>query len=73
MIEKGRYKNMQLCDISCSFCPDQIEDEFRFLIECPIYTKLRIKMLGDIKNITYDFYYPTNENLLFWFLLKAHL
>ena len=65
MIEKGRYENMQLCDRSCPFCPDQIEDEFHFLVKCPIYTELRLKMLDDIKNIIHGFYYPSDENLFF--------
>ena len=73
MIEKGRYENMQLCDRSCPFCPDQIEDEFHFLVKCPIYTELRLKMLDDIKNIIHGFYYPSDENFLFWFLLKNPL
>ena len=73
MIEKGRHENMQLCDRSYPFCPDQIENEFHFLIKCPIYVELRKKMLDDIKNIIYGFYYPQDENFLFWFLLKNPL
>ena len=73
MIEKGRYENVQLCDRSCPFCPDQIENEFHFLIKCPVYTELRRKMLDDINDIIYGFYYPQDENFLFWFLLKNPL
>ena len=70
MIEKGRYENRPLCDRTCPFCPDQIENEFHFLIKCPIYTELRARMLEDIEDIIYGFYYPEDENFLFWFLLK---
>ena len=73
MIEKGRYEKLLLGDRSCPFCPDQIEDEFHFLIKCPIYHELRNKMLDDIKDIIFDFYYPPDENFLFWFLLKNPL
>ena len=73
MIEKGRYEDMQLCDRTCPFCSDQTEDEFHFLVKCPVYTALRMKMFDDIKNIIHGFYYPPNENFLFWFLLKTHL
>ena len=73
MIEKGRYEKLLLGDRSCPFCPDQIEDEFHFLIKCPIYHELRNKMLHDIKDIIFDFYYPPDENFLFWFLLKNPL
>ena len=73
MIEKGRYEKLLLGDRSCPFCPDQIENEFHFLIKCPIYHELRNKMLDDIKDIIFDFYYPPDENFLFWFLLKKPL
>ena len=73
MIEKGRYENRPLCDRTCPFCPDQIENEFHFLIKCPIYTELRARMLDDIKDMIYGFYYPDDENFLFWFLLKNPL
>ena len=73
MIEKGRYENRPLCDRTCPFCPDQIENEFHFLIKCPIYTELRARMLEDIEDIIYGFYYPEDENFLFWFLLKNPL
>ena len=73
MIEKGRYENMQLCDRKCPFCPHQIENESLFLIKYPIYTELRRQMLDDIENIIYEFYYPHDENFLFWFLLKNPL
>ena len=73
MTEKGRYVKVQLCDKSCPFCPDQIEDKFHFLIKCPIYTELRIGMLDDIKNIIYGFHYLTDENFLYLVPTKNYL
>ena len=73
MIEKGRYENMQLNDRRCPFCPDQIENEFHFLIKCPVYTELRRKLLDDINDVVLGFFYPQDENFLFWFLLKNPL
>ena len=72
MIEKGRYEDMQLCDRTCPFCSDQTEDEFHFLVKCPVYTALRMKMFDDIKDIIHGFHYPPDENFLFWFLLKKN-
>ena len=73
MIEKGRYENIQLCDRSCPFCPDQVESEFHFLIKCPVYAELRRQLLDEIRSIVLGFYYPQDEHFLFWFLLKNPL
>ena len=55
------------------FCPDQVENELHFLIKCPTYEELRRKMLDEICNTVIGFYYPQDENFLFWFLLKNPL
>ena len=73
MIEKGRYTNIQLCDRSCPFCPDKVESEIHFLIQCPIYTELRREMLDKIATTVQGFYYPEDEHFLFWFLLRNPL
>ena len=73
MIEKGRHQNLQLCDRSCPFCPDHIETEFHFLIKCPTYKSLREKLLNQIKTSVIGFYYPSDEQFLFWFLLNNSL
>ena len=73
MIEKGRYTNIELGDRSCPFCPDQVENEIHFLVQCPLYTKLREKMLEDIATNVQGFYYPNDDHFLFWFLLRNPL
>ena len=73
MIEKGRYTNTLLGNRSYPFCPDQIESEIHFLIQCPLYTKLRREMLNDIATNVQGFYYPNDEHFLFWFLLRNPL
>jgi hypothetical protein len=38
MIEIGRYKNLETEELLCKLCITQkIEDEYHFLIDCPIY------------------------------------
>ena len=73
MIEKGRHQNADLQDRTCPFCPDQIEDEFHFLLKCPIYRELRHKLFDDIRTTMMGFYQPQDEHFLFWFLLKNPL
>ena len=70
MIEKGRHQNMALNDRSCPFCPNDIEDEIHLLVKCPTYRHLREGLFTEISNITIGFYYPNDENFLFWFLMK---
>ena len=42
MIEIGRYKNLETEERLCKLCITQkIEDEYHFLIDCPIYNSSR--------------------------------
>ena len=70
MIEKGRHSNIHQSDRCCPFCPNQIEDESHFLIKCPIYSNLRKKLLNDLETLCIGFFYPQDEEFLFWFLLN---
>ena len=42
-IEKGRHQDVHLSDRNCPFCPEHLENEFHFLIQCPIYKNLRAR------------------------------
>ena len=69
-IEKGRHQDVHLSDRNCPFCPEHLENEFHFLIQCPIYKNLRARLLADIEVLCIGFSYPQDENFLFWFLLS---
>ena len=71
MIEKGRHTNTEPDKRFCPFCPSLVEDELHFVIRCPVYSKLREKLLNDVKSIMADFYVHADEMFLFWFLLKC--
>ena len=46
MIESGRYRNIQRHDRVCPVCNlNEIEDEFHFLLICPLYYSLRCKYI----------------------------
>ena len=49
-IEVGRHKNIQIKDRVCQLCRGNIETELHFLTECPLYTSLRLKYLGNNAN-----------------------
>ena len=45
-IERGRYRNIPRPERKCKFCTqDVIENEYHFLLTCPIYADLRKKYL----------------------------
>ena len=44
-IEKGRYNNTNRRDRICTLCnSSDIEDEFHFILKCPIYNDLRVRV-----------------------------
>ena len=69
-MEKGRHQNIIQSDRKCPFCPEEIEDEFHFLIKCPIYKFLRKNLFDDINVLCIGFVYPPDEKFLMWFLLN---
>ena len=70
LIEKGRHQNIISSKRTCPFCPGHVENEFHFLIKCPTYTNLRLKLLHDTETLCIGFFYPPDEEFLFWFLMN---
>ena len=54
MIEYGRYFNIEVDDRTCVYCETCIEDEFHFLLECPLY--------ADLRNDFIDQYFTNNPS-----------
>ena len=72
-IEKGRHQDIIQCDRKCPFCPENVEDEFHFLIKCPVYKSLRKSLFDDINILCIGFFYPLDERFLMWFLVNNPL
>ena len=51
MIEKGRHSKIGRDLRFCPFCPNRIEDEKHFLIECQTYKYLRSNLYSEAKTI----------------------
>ena len=49
-IERGRYVNKLECDRVCSLC-NVVENEYHFVMICPIYQELRSEFLCKIKTM----------------------
>ena len=47
MIEKGRHHNILLEDRNCVYCESCLEDEFHFVMICPLYHDLRLKYFDE--------------------------
>ena len=62
-IELGRYHkpSLELSERTCPFCPNQIEDEYHFITECPMYNDERQKVKTTLSlTQTSDYQFFTN-------------
>ena len=62
-VEKGRHQNIDYCLRFCNICLDRncyvVEDEFHFVLVCPVYNELRLFYFQEVW---------TNAYLLFLYL-----
>ena len=56
MIEKGRHYSILLEDRNCVYCEECLEDEFHFVLICPLYSEVRSKYIKEnyVLNATFD-------------------
>ena len=74
MIEKGRHLNIScVAQRTCPFCPEEIENELHFLLDCKTYSQLREKLFDQIHTTIINFNYPRDKQSLFRFLLSCPL
>ena len=64
-IERGRYVNKNVSDRLCTMC-DNVEDEFHFVMICPLYNSIRCDLFNEI-NVLFPFIsqYSLHEQFLF--------
>ena len=53
-IEKGRHKNVDKRERFCPFCPEVVEDEKHFLLDCKTYRHFRNEFSKDGANLSPD-------------------
>ena len=44
-LETGRYEKLPVSERFCPFCLDCIEDECHVILECPVYSDMRVPLL----------------------------
>jgi len=69
MIEKGRHQNIHKTQRFCPFCPDQIETEEHFLLQCREYTYFRNELFLKITDL-FPYFSTLPENERFTCLLN---
>lgn len=71
-IEKGRHGNLrkEKSKRLCTSCPNSIEDEYHFVINCPRYNDQRSKLFDEVNKYCPNFQLLSDENK-FLYLLTA--
>ena len=69
MIEKGRHQNIHKSQRFCPFCPNQIETEQHFLLQCRPYAVFRNDLFLEITNL-FPSFMTLEENEKFACLLN---
>jgi hypothetical protein len=69
MIEIGRYKNLETEERLCKLCITQkIEDEYHFLIHCPIYNSSRKICYQKISELCSNFNNMSDKSKFYYLL-----
>ena len=61
MIEKGRYTGLKPEERLCPFCPNLVEDEIHFLLNCHTYRNIRESLMGKVHNENFMFQFFSVE------------
>ena len=73
MIEVGRHKNIPKELHFCPYCPNKVETEAHFLLECSVYKLLREEMMHRIDLMNKNFKYYPEEYKLQYLLFEMDL
>ena len=74
MIEKGRYTGLKPEERLCPFCPNLVEDEIHFLLNCHTYKNIREILMEKVHNENFLFQFFSVEQQFRYLLAKfCHL
>ena len=74
MIEIGRYKNLETEERLCKLCITQtIEDEYHFLIDCPIYDNSRKICYQKISELCSNFNNMSDKSKFYYLFTNEDL
>ena len=69
MIEKGRHMGLKPEERMCPFCPNAIEDEMHFLLDCQMYREIRAPLVREAERLNYFFKFLDREQKFKHFLI----
>ena len=74
MIEIGRYKNLETEERLCKLCIAlKIEDEYHFLIDCPIYNNSRKICYQKISELCSNFNNMSDKTKFYYLFTKEDI
>ena len=61
MIEVGRHSGIPKEQRYCPFCPNMVETEIHFLLDCSLYDPMRTRLIEHVNRVNPLFYFYTKE------------
>ena len=71
-IETGRYRRVNKNLRNCPFCPENVEDEMHFLLQCKTLKPLREKLFRDLETLNANFIHSTETNIFITLLTNPN-
>jgi hypothetical protein len=72
-IEKGRYTNIPEEERTCPYCPNQIENEEHFLVNCNKYADYRTLLFNYVEKYSKSFVQMSNENKFIFIMANENI
>ena len=72
MVEVGRHQKILLENRFCPSCPNVVEDEIHFLINCELYREIRKPIIEKCNDLKQNFAYYSDQQK-FIFIMKSPL
>jgi hypothetical protein len=72
-IETGIYKNIIRSERKCTNCSKgDIEDEKHFIVDCPLYENIRVKLFDKVIDLCPNFSYMDTSSKCVWLFTNEH-
>ena len=73
MIEKGRHLKIDKTERFCPFCPNHVETELHFLLQCKTFSHMRRILISEIDNVLPLFNINSDQDMLITLLNNENI